>query len=286
MTPPYSSAQPHPLVRLSSGGPITEEAPSSSSTVIEPTHNSSSNLTVFDSICNSTSADYCRRARPITESVPASIPQNIPIVIDSWTARRMRWIEANPRPSANPIIAGPITEVAAISNSDVDNSLAEALKSHKRKFMHDRRINRQNLNEKEDKKGFNKHGAIRSITDLTHFMSAVDIIKFGKFKDIRNAVYVLSDCGTKVTTPQNNSIPWPILWLLGRYNTKHRLSDGSLPPIRHIKSKLDHFANKVRWMWHYRNNEMDPVLKKLKTAIKQKTKPPYCRELIPPELEQ
>ena len=66
-------------------------------------------------------------------------------------------------------------------------------------------------------------------------------------------------------------VPWPIRFLLGKFNAKHVLVGDKLPQFRIVREDLDNFINQVKWRHFYRKR---PKGSKLIPQLRRRT--PWC----------
>ena len=70
-------------------------------------------------------------------------------------------------------------------------------------------------------------------------------------------------CGVKIYEPQYkearipfpNEMPWPITFVLTRYNRKHLFRNRSLPCLRSLMDDFKQFESKVRWSWFHKDSQ-------------------------------
>jgi hypothetical protein len=161
---------------ISGAGPSTEVATSD----IVPVSNSVLKVPSPNTVVASGNATILNiEESPLMSAASSSIiPVCAPVPVDSWKARRLKWIAANPRPGSTIPIAQPITEAVAdnsfsrgplingftlpIAEIDIVDAV-QALSSQKRKYEYDKRLERQVSSKNND-----FTNPILSITDLTH----------------------------------------------------------------------------------------------------------------------
>ena len=50
----------------------------------------------------------------------------------------------------------------------------------------------------------------------------------------------------------HGNLPWPVIYVLGRYHKKHLFFSCSLPRVRRVADAMGEFENQLRWKWVYR----------------------------------
>jgi len=75
-------------------------------------------------------------------------------------------------------------------------------------------------------------------------------------------------------------VPWPVVWLLTRFNRKHILCTGALPRDESFGDDLLQFERKVRWRYTFRNSEA------LHSRWRLRCPTPHCSTIIPAPLSR
>ena len=80
-------------------------------------------------------------------------------------------------------------------------------------------------------------------------------------------------------------IPWPVRWLLCRFNRKHCHTGRCLPRLEPVADALQQFENKTRWKWWHECGPESEEKHKEKSFLRVKdVRTPACGKLCPPEL--
>ena len=69
------------------------------------------------------------------------------------------------------------------------------------------------------------------------------------FNRLHAHLYMLSDGKLE---PANKHVPWPVVWLLARFNRKHAFISNTPPDIDALKKSLHCFKNKVLWQHYFK----------------------------------
>ena len=82
--------------------------------------------------------------------------------------------------------------------------------------------------------------------------SVQDWLWIHRFAELRKLVYLyLPELKSCVCPSGDYDIPWPIIFLLGRYNRKHLFMSRAVPKLQPIFESLREFENKMRWRWYF-----------------------------------
>ena len=75
---------------------------------------------------------------------------------------------------------------------------------------------------------------------------------FGKLRENLN-VY---NHDTRSVVVAGDIVPWPVTWVLARYNRKHRWCFSSRPDCGAVRTALASFESKIKWQWWFRDTPM------------------------------
>ncbi|CAE7359305.1 unnamed protein product [Symbiodinium necroappetens] len=64
------------------------------------------------------------------------------------------------------------------------------------------------------------------------------------------AVYVPDLC--EIQPVAMHGVPWPIVWILSRYNKKHIWASRKMPSIQNFEGEIKSFSDRVKWRWVFR----------------------------------
>ena len=63
-------------------------------------------------------------------------------------------------------------------------------------------------------------------------------------------------------------IPWPIVFLPGRYNRNHLFMSRAIPKLQPLLDSLREFENKMRWRWYFRNEDsVSPLVRVRRRSV-------------------
>ena len=68
-------------------------------------------------------------------------------------------------------------------------------------------------------------------------------------------------------------VPWPIVWVLSRYNKKHIWASGKMPSVQKVEQEIRQFNDRVKWRWFFRHSQSS----KPEITFKSHTR---CREVV------
>ena len=111
--------------------------------------------------------------------------------------------------------------------------------------------------------------------------SVRDWLWIQRFDELRKLVYLylpdLKGCEYPVG---DYEIPWPIVFLLGRYNPKHLFMSRAIPKLQPLLDSLREFENKMRWRWYFRNEDsVSPLVRVRRRSVSLFSKGPAAPEL-------
>ena len=110
--------------------------------------------------------------------------------------------------------------------------------------------------------------------------SDVDLALLLSFHSLCNKVYMYNEQQRACFHPEPGMVPWPIIFLAGRYSRKHIFQPPSVPKLHGIRKAMDDFGCKLKWRWCCKDMEelQYPIrVKRLEPA-------PYSGKLVDPEL--
>ncbi len=94
-------------------------------------------------------------------------------------------------------------------------------------------------------------------------------------------IYSLED--QSVIDADSSCIPWPVLFLLGYRNKKHRYVSRASPPLQHIFEAVDVTLDKLKWRHHFA--EKETIRKPFPSQFRYRRKPrPFTLECKSAEL--
>ena len=129
--------------------------------------------------------------------------------------------------------------------------------------------------------------------DLTSLF--VQMLQGLNMQDLR-LLYSLDElsCGQRGYNAEDGSLceiseylPWPVRWLLCRFNRKHNHVGSCLPKLDAMHASIAQFENKMMWRWWHENQKErldtdDGILKDLRL---KDVSTPRCVKLVPPEVK-
>ena len=59
------------------------------------------------------------------------------------------------------------------------------------------------------------------------------------------------------TYPLDDTVEWPIVWALARFNNSFISSSNIWPKLSWADSELNQFSRRMHWRWHFRNSLAD-----------------------------
>jgi len=86
-----------------------------------------------------------------------------------------------------------------------------------------------------------------SIEDL-HFLL--------NFDQLEENIYHLN-LEEKSLTVKDQNLPWPVRFVLSRFNRKHIFSTGKLPFVHDLSMSVSNFVQKMRWRWSFQGAERE-----------------------------
>ena len=113
---------------------------------------------------------------------------------------------------------------------------------------------------------------------LFHGASSEDLLWLGNFQKLRDKVRVF-DVNTSSIIEAGHSIPWPVIWLLGRYSRKYIFANAKMPDSNWIHGNIQSFRNKMLWRWVFRKDHSQ------KPPIRVSASTPACSEIVAPEMK-
>ena len=103
------------------------------------------------------------------------------------------------------------------------------------------------------RKDWRRHGnRATRFMKLLEGCSEVDLHWLANFDVIANKILIY-DLDEKSTCEASGAVPWPVLWVLGRYSRKHIWCGKNEPSLAKISQELRQFADKLKWLWHFRH---------------------------------
>ena len=84
--------------------------------------------------------------------------------------------------------------------------------------------------------------------------TACDIWWLQNFHLLEQKVSVYDPFTKSIYHPQAYNVPWPIVWILARYNRKHIWASKKLPGADWIVQDIRQFVDAVKWRWVFRNS--------------------------------
>ena len=76
---------------------------------------------------------------------------------------------------------------------------------------------------------------------------------FAQFSLLRSSV-VYYDHQQKAVHPVLHELPWPITWILSRFNRKHIWCNQRHPNLTSTAQSMQQFCEKMKWSWWFRND--------------------------------
>jgi hypothetical protein len=113
--------------------------------------------------------------------------------------------------------------------------------------------------------------ATRRFAFLLRGASLADYAWLSDFGRIRDNVYVYDHVSKSARHPDANDagIPWPIIWIMGRYHKNHVLCMKAKPDLQRFIKDISQFEQKMRWRWFFRDdNEKPSIIIKAKRATR------------------
>jgi len=93
-----------------------------------------------------------------------------------------------------------------------------------------------------------------------------------RFRELKTHVRVY-DPETKcswIPTAEDTAVPWPVIWLLARYNKKHIFVSRQLPSDRAVLKDVEAFENTIKLQWVHRKHPMGCTGFTVKPYVKAK----------------
>lgn len=90
--------------------------------------------------------------------------------------------------------------------------------------------------------------------ELLEGSTACDIWWLQNFHLLEQKVSVYDPFTKSIYHPQAYNVPWPIVWILARYNRKHIWATKKLPGADWIVQDIRQFVDAVKWRWVFRNS--------------------------------
>ena len=109
--------------------------------------------------------------------------------------------------------------------------------------------------------------------------SVADLCCIANFQLLRDQILGF-DRDARAVVLSGHVTPWPIVWVLARYNRKHIWCPNRLPDLTNIRGHVDDFCNKVKWRWIFRNEPAEHMPFRIKHS-----RTTACTSLTNPELE-
>jgi len=69
---------------------------------------------------------------------------------------------------------------------------------------------------------------------------------------------------SRAVKPADDSVPWPLVWLLARFSRKHVFVGRRLPDLSHYRQAIVAREKKVRWHWFFRAGTSGPASVRLR----------------------
>ena len=122
----------------------------------------------------------------------------------------------------------------------------------------------------------------RRVASLLRGASLADLAWLANFNRIRDNVYVYDHVSKSAHHPHADDahIPWPIIWIMGRYHKKHVLCMKAKPDLQNFIKYISQFEQKMRWRWFFRD---DNVKASIIIKAKRATRP--CNIVVDAALE-
>ena len=117
----------------------------------------------------------------------------------------------------------------------------------------------------------------RRFAHVISTMNLHDIISLLDYK--KTLARVAMYCPETKTTYAPSNLPWPVLWLVGRYNPKHILQRSREPRIASLLADVDTIVNKIHWRWALKDDQI--ISSKYRVRSKAT---PRCYEQFPPAM--
>ena len=94
----------------------------------------------------------------------------------------------------------------------------------------------------------------RWLHDLFKGASISDIAWLADFDHLSSLVRRFDPATKSVLPVMDGEVPWPIVYLLGRFHGKHRWVSGNLPKIDRLLSAFNNNKNRLKWKWFFRHD--------------------------------
>lgn len=107
---------------------------------------------------------------------------------------------------------------------------------------------------------------------LMRHATARDWLWIERFSAVQKQVYIFLPDNRECAHPVGDyRLPWPIVYLLGRYHRKHLFMSRAVPKLRSLGDAVTEFENKLRWKWSFRKSEVA----KPSILVKSRTTPKF-----------
>ena len=94
-----------------------------------------------------------------------------------------------------------------------------------------------------------RSGPAWEFAKLVRGASDVDLALLLSFHSLCNKVYMYNEELKACFHPEPGMVPWPIIFLAGRYSRKHIFKPPSVPKLHGIRKAMHHFGCKLKWRW-------------------------------------
>jgi hypothetical protein len=107
------------------------------------------------------------------------------------------------------------------------------------------------------------------LADYMKGCSVEDLHFLLNFDKLQEWIYSL-DLHAKRLTVGDSDLPWPVKFVLARFNRKHIFANGTLPDEQLVCDSVSQFARRMKWRWHFQGSEWSGPLWKFGVRT-----PPY-----------
>ena len=107
------------------------------------------------------------------------------------------------------------------------------------------------------------------LADYMKGCSVEDLHFLLNFDKLQEWIYSL-DLHAKRLTVGDSDLPWPVKFVLARFNRKHIFANGTLPDEQLVCDSASQFARRMKWRWHFQGSECSGPLWKFGVRT-----PPY-----------
>ena len=119
--------------------------------------------------------------------------------------------------------------------------------------------------------------AVRLFKRIVSAMPLSEVLSLWRFKELKPYCTQYNQLSRTAEPP--NQVPWPVVWLLGHHNDKHRLCKTRVPRLSEVREDIQNFCNKLAWRWYLRD-----VQKERCPYIGRSRRTPPCPYTLPAPL--